>query len=263
MGYITIINELLQICAELIGLKGRITMHSPEYIDFEQKLKTFANRYDLLGTTQWKTIEDYFLVKNNQFLANEEVRRIIQCLVELKQLEVQHRNRFDRIFISHSSEDIDYVKPFVELLESLGLNKQTMFCSSVNGYGIPIGHNIYDYLKTEFTDKNILVLMIMSDNYYRSKPCLNEMGATWVMSKEYLTILIKGFEFNQIEGSVDQQKIGFKITNIDRLNEFKDKLVEGLNLIPLTDDVWNALRDKFLSKVSNLHDSGSVNANQD
>lgn len=262
MGYIASINELLQICAELIGLEGRITMHSPEYIDFEQKLKTFANRYDLLGTVQWKTIEDYFLVKSNQFLANEEVRRIIQCLVELKQLKVSHRNRFDRIFISHSSEDIDYVKPFVELLESLGLNKQTMFCSSVNGYGIPIGHNIYDYLKTEFTDKNILVLMIMSDNYYSSKPCLNEMGATWVMSKEYLTILIRNFDFEKIEGAADPRQIGIKITDADRLNEFKDKLVEGLNLAPLSDDVWKVLRGEFLSKINSLQDS-NINNKQD
>lgn len=262
MGYIASINELLQICAELIGLKGRITMHSAEYIDFEQKLRTFANRYDLLGTAQWKTIEDYFLVKSNQFLENEEVRRIIQCLVELKQLKVSHRNRFDRIFISHSSEDIDYVKPLVKLLESIGLNKQTMFCSSVNGYGIPIGDNIYDYLKTEFTDKNILVLMIMSDNYYSSKPCLNEMGATWVMSKEYLTILIRDFDFKQIEGAADPRQIGIKITEADRLNEFKDKLVEGLNLTPLSDDAWDALRDKFLSKINSLQDS-NVNNKQD
>lgn len=252
MGYIASINELLQICAELIGLNGAITMHSPEYIDFEQKLRTFANQYDLIGTTQWKTIEDYFLVKNTQYLVNKEVRYIIQCLVELKQLKVPHRNKFDRIFISHSSDDIDYVRPFVEFLESLGLNRQTMFCSSVDGYKIPIGHNIYEYLKTEFTDKNILVLMIMSDNYYRSKPCLNEMGATWVMSKEYLTILIKGFDFKQIEGAVDPRKTGLKITEVDRLNELKNKLVEGLNLTPLSDSVWVAVRDKFLSKISSL-----------
>lgn len=252
MGYIASINELLQICAELIGLKTMVSMHSPEYIDFEQKLKALANQYGLLETTQWKTIDSLFLTKNTQILTNGEARRIIQCLVELKQLKVPHRNRFDRIFISHSSDDIDYVEPFVELLESIGLNKQTMFCSSVNGYGIPIGNNIYDYLKTEFTDKNILVLMIMSDNYYRSKPCLNEMGATWVMSKEYLTILIKDFKFKQIEGAADPRQIGINITDIDRLNEFKDKLIEGLNLTPLSDNVWNALRDKFLSIISNL-----------
>lgn len=171
----------------------------------------------------------------------------------LKQLHVPNRNKFDRVFISHSSNDIKYVKPFVELLESLGLNRQTMFCSSVNGYGIPIGQNIYEYLKTEFTDKNILVVMIMSNNYYSSEPCLNEMGATWVMSKEYITILVDNFEFSQIKGSVDPQKIGFKITDAARLDEFKDKLIEGLNLHPALGYDWNAVRDKFLANINDIH----------
>ncbi len=263
MGYITSINELLQNCAELIGLKSTITMHSPEYHNFEQKLKTFANQYDLHETEQWKTIKSYFLVRESQYLANEEVRHIIQCLMELKQLKTPHRNRFDRIFISHSSNDEDYVKPFVKLLESLGLNSQTIFCSSVAGYRIPIGQNIYEYLKTEFTDKNILVIMIMSNNYYSSEPCLNEMGATWVMSKEYLTILLGDFEFSQIKGAVDPQKIGFKITDVDRLNEFKDKLVEGLNLIPPFDCDWKAIRDKFLSEIGCKQDAHNVKNKKD
>lgn len=263
MGYIASIDELLRICAELIGLDGTVTMHSPEYVDFEQNMNTFARRYDLVETALWKQIKCHFLTKSTQNITNREVREIIQCLMKLKQLKVPNRNRFDRIFISHSSEDIDYVKPFVELLESLALNNKTIFCSSVEGYRIPIGRNIYEYLKTEFTDKNILVLMIMSDNYYRSKPCLNEMGATWVMSKEYLTILIRDFDFKQIEGAVDPQKIGFKITDVDRLNEFKDKLVEGLNLTPLSNDAWKAIRDVFLSKISNLHNSNIVKNKQE
>lgn len=250
MRYIADINELLQNCAEMIGLDGTITMHSPEYIDFEQKLKTFANRYDLYRTVQWKRIEEYFLIKDTQYLINSEVRDIIQCLMELKRTKVPHRSKFDRIFISHSSHDIEYVQPLVKLLELLGLDKKTMFCSSVHGYGIPIGKNIYEYLKSEFTDKNILVVMIMSHNYYNSEPCLNEMGATWVMSKEYLTILTDDFDFNQMKGSIDPQKIGFKITDIARLDEFKDKLVEGLSLLPPLKHEWESARNKFISDVS-------------
>lgn len=163
-----------------------------------------------------------------------------------------NRNKFDRIFISHSSDDIEYVKPFVELLESLGLDKKTMFCSSVKGYRIPIGRNIYEYLKTEFTDKNILVVMIMSNNYYDSEPCLNEMGATWVMSKEYITILVNDFEFDQLKGCVDSQKIGFTITDTDRLDEFKDKLVDGLGITLSSDYDWEAARDSFIAKINRV-----------
>lgn len=250
MSCISEINELLQICAELIGTSGSITMRSPEYIDFDQKMTSFINRYHLEETQQYHEISQYRLTCSGQYLSNGEARAIIQALMALKKLRISSRNKFDRIFISHSSNDIKYVKPFVELLESLGLNRQTMFCSSVDGYGIPIGQNIYEYLKAEFTDKNILVVMIMSDNYYSSEPCLNEMGATWVMSKEYLTILTGDFDFKQMKGSIDPQKIGFKITDAARLDEFKDKLIEGLNLKPAFDYDWEAARDKFLAEIS-------------
>ena len=76
------------------------------------------------------------------------------------------------------------------------------------------------------------------------------MGATWVMSKEYLTILTDDFDFNQMKGSIDPQKIGFKITDIARLDEFKDKLVEGLSLLPPLKHEWESARNKFISDVS-------------
>lgn len=52
MEYIASIDELLRICAELIGLDGTVTMHSPEYVDFEQNMNTFARRYDLVRDTR-------------------------------------------------------------------------------------------------------------------------------------------------------------------------------------------------------------------
>ena len=61
-------------------------------------------------------------------------------------------------------------------------------------------------------------------------------------------ILIKRFEFNQIEGAVDPQKIGFKIEDKYRLNEFKDKLIKELRLPPVAN--WPQIRDEFLSKIS-------------
>ncbi|MDE5575657.1 MAG: toll/interleukin-1 receptor domain-containing protein [Bacteroidales bacterium] len=250
MSYISEINELLQICAELIGLSCRVTMDTPEYIDFDQKMESFINRYNLEDTRQYQDISQYRLTRSSQYLSSSEAQSIIQSLMALKKLQMPNRNKFDRIFISHSSDDIKYVKPFVELLESLGLDKKTMFCSSVKGYGIPIGQNIYEYLKTEFIDKNILVVMIMSNNYYNSEPCLNEMGATWVMSKEYITILVDDFEFDQLKGCVDSQKIGFKITDTDRLDEFKDNLVNGLGLALSSDYDWEATRDNFIAKIN-------------
>ena len=89
--------------------------------------------------------------------------------------------------------------------------------------------------------------MMMSDNYYNSKPSLNEMGAAWAMSKEYVSILIKGFNFNKIEGAVDAQKIGFKIEDQYRLDEFKDNIVKEFRLPPILN--WQEIKNRFLQEI--------------
>ena len=55
-----------------------------------------------------------------------------------------------KIFISHSSQDIEFVQPLVTLFGSMGLNSENMFCSSVPGYNVPLDKNIFDYLKMHF-----------------------------------------------------------------------------------------------------------------
>lgn len=46
------------------------------------------------------------------------------------------------VFISHSSKDKEFAEALVDLLESIGLNKDTLFCSSVAGYGLGLSKNI-------------------------------------------------------------------------------------------------------------------------
>ncbi|MGE7614879.1 hypothetical protein [Paenibacillus sp. NPDC101420] len=70
---------------------------------------------------------------------------------------------YEKIFISHSSSYVEYVEQIIQLLNDIGIpkNKESIFCSSFEGYGIPLGEKIYDYLKDQF-NQNILVLSILS-----------------------------------------------------------------------------------------------------
>jgi hypothetical protein len=43
-----------------------------------------------------------------------------------------------RVFISHSSQDKNYVTCLVGFLEDIGLTEEMLFCSSVPGYDIPL-----------------------------------------------------------------------------------------------------------------------------
>lgn len=85
-----------------------------------------------------------------------------------------------KIFISHSSKDVKYVEPIVELLADIGMTNDNLFCSSIPDYGIPLNQDIYEYLSSLFSENELYVIFVLSSNYYGSPACLNEMGAAWV-----------------------------------------------------------------------------------
>lgn len=161
--------------------------------------------------------------------------------------------KYEKIFISHAAKDKDYVEQLVQLLNDIGIskNRENIFCSSLEGYNIPIGEKIYDYIKKQF-DKKTLVIFILSKNYYDSVACLNEMGATWVKSLKHISILLPDFNFGNIEGAIDPTEISFKFNDIERLNSFKDDIINWFELKRIDESIWERDRKKFLENIDNL-----------
>lgn len=159
-----------------------------------------------------------------------------------------------KIFISHSTNDVKYVKPFVHLLEKAGINKEKLFCSSVQGYNVPLEKDIYSYILKQFHDYNLYVIYILSQNYYNSPACLNEMGAAWVLKFEYQSILLPCFNFKDVDGAINPMQISFKLDGGGdckyRLTELKENIFSKLNLTPFAQSHWERMRDEFLEEVS-------------
>lgn len=165
-------------------------------------------------------------------------------------------NLNNKIFISHSSEDEYFVQSLVELLEFLGLNNDNIICTSVEGYGIPLGRNIFDYLRDQFIDYNLFVIFVHSRNFYSSHVCMNEMGAAWVLKKDYCSFLTLGFDFKDLSGVVDDKRISIKVDNkmaSTLLNEFKDNIVSMFGLPQPNLIIWENKRNKFLETVNNKY----------
>lgn len=162
-----------------------------------------------------------------------------------------------KIFISHSSRDIAFVRPLVDLFGHIGLTSENMFCSSIPGYNIPLGKNIYDYLKILFQNYNLRVIFVLSDNYYNSPISLNEMGAAWVLQNQYTCVLVPQFDFGDIKGVIDQMHISIKLDSDkaelkSRLNELRSTLIQELKLknsLSLQ-NIWEIHRDEFIDKVN-------------
>lgn len=159
-----------------------------------------------------------------------------------------------KIFISHSSKDVAYVAQIVNLLDGMGLNQTQVFCSSLPGYGIPIDTNIFDYLRKLFSEHDLHVIFVHSENYYKSSVSLNEMGAAWVLRNEVTSILLPGFGFEKMTGVVNGDSISIKLDMPelelkDKLNQLYDKIVKEFDMTKKADIIWEQKRDSFIKEV--------------
>ena len=171
------------------------------------------------------------------------------------------------LFISHSEKDQDIVSKFVELLFDIGLKKEDMICSSRTDIGIPVKENIYDFLRTILDSDNVITVFMLSDNYYMSPACLNEMGAVWVKQNDYYTFLLSGFDFKDIKGAIDPSVKGIRLSsNMNQLRgeltNFKMQIENSFsikNSDRLDPNRWEMKRNQFIDSIKDYSDELSIN----
>lgn len=156
-----------------------------------------------------------------------------------------------KIFISHASADKCLVTAFVELLEGIGIKQEQIFCSSIPEYGIPLGEDIYEYLRKELLRSRVYVIFFLSEAYYKSVACLNEMGAAWILRNDYLAVLQPGFTFKEIKGAVNPRKIALDLNESCResLNSLFEKLRKMFSLENTPLSRWERYRDHFVEQL--------------
>lgn len=227
-----------------------IGQESEYYIKFSQI--QYFNVFNLLGKDLGDSEEKYQDGLNKATVLLETLREEVELLSKVKGEKNVNANKNIKLFISHATKDKEYTDALVELLHNIGIPKNdTIFCSSKEGYGIPLNRDIYTYLK-EKLDEDVIVLIVLSNNYYDSVACLNEMGAVWMGGKSHYVMLLPSFEFSEMEGAIDPRKISLKINNKDRLTEFKDEIVKIFNLNNIKASIWEDDRDKFIKQINEL-----------
>lgn len=165
--------------------------------------------------------------------------------------------RFDKIFISHSSKDIEITKAVYDLLGIIGVPDDKVFCSSIPECGIPLDADIYQTIKEHLLNEKVYVLFMLSENYYNSVACLNEMGAAWVLQASYTSLLLPGFDYSEIRGGINAGRISIKLDSDEReafarLTELKDKIQSGFNLKRIDERKWNRKVYEFLHFANSL-----------
>src|SRR5690554_5039567 len=137
-----------------------------------------------------------------------------------------------KIFISHSSKNKLLGEKLVDLLRSIGIKDSEIIFTSNTAYGIPVGQNIFNWLKSQITEKPF-VIYLLSEEYYQSIACLNEMGAAWIIENKHAAIFTPNFNLSSKEfqnGALDPREIGFYINDKDRILSFIQLLSEDFEI---------------------------------
>jgi hypothetical protein len=105
-----------------------------------------------------------------------------------------------RIFISHSSEDSNTAAVLIELLRlALRLPASDIRCTSVAGYGLPVGVSIESVLRGDVGNADVFI-GILSQSGLRSLYVLFELGARWGSGKSILPVLLKDISISDLRG---------------------------------------------------------------
>lgn len=148
-----------------------------------------------------------------------------------------------KIFISHAHKDKLLVDAFVNLLTKAGIPEEQIVSSSTPGMQLHTGNSLYAELRKELSHEKLFVIFMLSENFYASPVCLNEMGAAWIRDVKCGIILLPGFAFGLVKGVIcEKDLIGIALNaydkeSADRFNHLRNDLTAfGFSLSP---DKWN------------------------
>lgn len=155
------------------------------------------------------------------------------------------------IFISHATADKELVSALVEFLENgMGIPEAEIFCSSLDGYGIPTGENFVDFIKSQIQEPD-LVILLLTPSYFKSNFCLYEMGAAWAKSHKRWPILVPPLNFSDVKDVIASTQ-AVKINDDIKYNELRDYLHGVVDSVPTTNTKWDVKRKAFLRKLPAL-----------
>ncbi|MGY6545396.1 toll/interleukin-1 receptor domain-containing protein [Arthrospiribacter ruber] len=245
-----------------------ITPHDPKFMAWEDSV--YRKLIRIYGEDSYE-IKSFGAIKFNKtshtFEEDEIELHMADCLLQAKlfleslieELELLPRSNFveggekngaRKIFISHSSQDKTIASEIVQLLSLIGIKDSCIFCTSLEGHGIPLGEDWLQTLKSEISG-DAIVLFVISENYFKSAVSLCEMGAAWALSKKHIPILVPPMDYNQMSGVIPLTQ-GFKITEPNKWTILKTQLENLFNLTPKAPEIWEGRRNQILARIDRL-----------
>ena len=158
-----------------------------------------------------------------------------------------------RIFISHASKDRPFGDAIVSLLRGIGLAQNQIIYTSDPNYGIPPGQNIFNFLRDQINGDTYMIYLL-SNNYYNSVVCLNEMGAAWVRQTGAQMLLLPGFDTSdpRFQASVsNSHKLAARMDDDILMRKVVATIIHIFNLDPLNMSIQDVYQN-YIQKIEEL-----------
>ena len=136
-----------------------------------------------------------------------------------------------KIFISHSSHDIQLVELVVDLLRSaLDLTAKDIRCTSLDGYRLPGGADIDSQLRSEIIHARTLV-GIISNESFDSAYVLFELGARWGQGTNLVPLLAHGMDPLSLKGPITGYN-ALRCESESQLYQFIENVAQQIGVTP-------------------------------
>ena len=158
------------LCGRSAKIWGKLTFANPDIRILEAPLLgTGAGRLDTLvaGEALYRGFRETSVADSRLYIFVFDAERItaLERIVSEIQSSSGHEESVasPRIFISHSSVDVETARILVDLLEkSLHLNDSDIRCTSLPGYGLPAGATASMHLREEIQNAELVLGIIDS-----------------------------------------------------------------------------------------------------
>lgn len=243
------------------GLAGGYSAYVSELKEKGKKQSRFYWYKELFNALPDDKIEIFLQDLSDAYNTSREGGVENSLSVNVAEKLVRESEKPTKIFISHSSMDRTVALALVELLEFLKIDgKDKIFCSSVPGYGVGVGEDLYERIKREYEQYNLFMIYLISDNYLHSPMSLNEMGAAWLLKNDFQVFLLPELSIRDLGnvciGTSNIAILWNSETLQESLNDFKNKLISLFGVAQPDENRWLAKSKRFIDvfKTQANHD---------
>ena len=131
----------------------------------------------------------------------------------------------NKLFISHSSADKEFVDILLRLVyKGCGLLESDVFCTSLSGTLLPGEPFINDIKKNVKNSK--CAIFLMTENYLDSYFCVAELGASWVLNKHIIPIVVPPITLHEYDRTPLKGIQFLDVSSLDMPMIFQKKLTD-------------------------------------